>query len=172
MGRGTMEPHLCPETALLTVRPAQSCDAPALTDLAARSEAHWGCDAAFMDAFRQLYRITEAFIAEHTVFVAEEVGRVLGFYALVDDGDGDDEGVELEYLYLDPAQLGRGLGRILWEHMVAHCRANGVERIHLVCGPEPKAFYLKMGAVQTGETESLVVPGRRVARLAYRIPAA
>lgn len=143
-------------------------DAPALTDLAARSETHWGYDATFMATFREVYRITETYIAEHTVFVAGEEGRVLGFYALV---DGDD-GVELEYMYLEPAQLGRGLGRLLWEHMTAHCRTHGIERIHLVCGPEPKPFYLKMGAVQTGEADSLVVPGRRVARMVYRNPAA
>lgn len=121
-----------------------------------------------MATFRELYRITETYIAENTVFVAEEDGRILGFYALVDGN----EGVELEYMYLDPIQLGRGLGRLLWKHLTAHCRAKGIEQIHLVCGPEPKAFYLKMGAVQTGETESLVVAGRRVARMTYRISAA
>ncbi len=148
-------------------RHARPNDSSCLTDLAARSEAHWGYDAAFMAPFREDYRITEAFIGEHVVFVVEEEGRILGFYALV----RGDEGVELEYMYLDPAQLGRGLGRTLWEHMAAHCRTHGIEQIHLVCGPEPKAFYLKMGAVQTGETDSLVVPGRRAARMTYRIPA-
>lgn len=149
-------------------RPARFDDSGCLTDLAARSEAHWGCDAVFMAAFRETYRVTEAFIAENTVFMAEEEGQTLGFYALVKGN----EGVELEYMYLDPHRLGRGLGRRLWEHMIAHCRANGIEQIHLVCGPEPKAFYLKLGAVQTGEVESLVMPGRRVARLTYWIPAA
>ncbi len=153
---------------MLQLRPARPDDDRCLTDLAARSEAHWGYDTAFMATFREVYRITEAFITEHTVFVAEEDDRILGFYALVDG----DEGVELEYMYLDPSRLGRGLGRILWEHMAAHCRAKDIERIHLVCGPEPRAFYLKMGAVQTGEADSLVVPGRRVARMTYRIPAA
>lgn len=149
-------------------RPATLHDSAVLTELAARSEGHWGYDVAFMATFREVYRITEAFITKHTVFVAEEDDRILGFYALVDG----DEDVELEYMFLDPSQLGHGLGRNLWEHMAAHCRASGIERIHLVCGPEPKAFYLKMGAVQTGEADSLVVPGRRVARMTYRIPAA
>lgn len=149
------------------IRPALPQDADPLSELAARSEAHWGCDAAFMATFREIYRITEPYLAANLVFVAEEDGRLLGFYALIHD----EEGAALEYMYLEPAHLGHGVGRILWEHMTAHCRAAGIPEIRLVCGPGPKAFYLKMGAVQTGDADSLVVPGRRVARLVYRIPA-
>jgi hypothetical protein len=39
-----------------------------------------------------------------------------------------------------------------------------------VCGPEPKAFYLKMGAKVMGEEESKVVPGRRILKFEVSIP--
>lgn len=144
------------------IRRAEPRDAEALSAVAARSEAHWGCDDAFMETFRRLYRITETFIARNQVFVVEVGGAVRGFYAL--------SGSELEYLYLEPAEIGKGLGRLLWDHMLAVCRSTGIRKIHLVCGPQPKPFYLRMGAEEAGEVDSLVTPGRKVSRLACRIP--
>ena len=144
------------------IRRAEPCDAAILTAIAVRSEAHWGYDPAFMDVFREIYKITESFIAKNPVFLAEAGGEVLGFYAL--------SGRELEYLYLEPARIGKGLGRLLWDHLTGHCRHLGIKEIHLVCGPQPRSFYLKMGAEEAGEVESLVTPGRKVSRLVYRIP--
>lgn len=148
------------------IRYAQPYDSLALTDLAARSEAHWGYDAAFMANFRERYRITEEFIARNTVLVAEAEGRLLGFYALVQE----EAGIALEYMYLEPSCIGKGLGRALWDHMTTFCREHRIPEIHLICGPQPKAFYLNMGAVEVGEVDSLVTPGRKVAKLVYRIP--
>ncbi|HNX32146.1 MAG TPA: GNAT family N-acetyltransferase [Holophaga sp.] len=144
------------------IRRAEPRDAEVLSAIAVRSEAHWGYDDAFMETFRRLYRITEGFIARNQVFLVEADGAVHGFYAL--------SGSELEYLYLEPAEIGKGLGRLLWDHMLAVCRSMGIREIHLVCGPQPKAFYLRMGAEEAGEADSLVTPGRKVSRLTCRIP--
>ncbi|HWQ07785.1 MAG TPA: GNAT family N-acetyltransferase [Holophaga sp.] len=151
---------------MIRIRPALPSDPEALSDLAARSEAHWGDDPAFLAAFREHYRVTGEYLARNKVFVAEEEGSILGFYALADGA----EGLELDYMYLEPSLLGRGLGRRLWEHMADYCRAAGTPTVHLVCSPGPKAFYLRMGAVEAGAAESLVAPGRKVSRLVYRIP--
>ena len=151
---------------MITFRPAQARDAAPLSELAARSEAHWGDDEAFLASFREIYRITEAFLEANEVFLAEEEGRLLGFYALTHG----EAGPELEYMYLDPAQIGRGLGGLLWRHMEARCRTRGIRTVHLVCSSGPRPFYLHMGAEEIGESESLVTPGRRVTRLRYRIP--
>jgi GNAT superfamily N-acetyltransferase len=142
------------------IRRAQPDDSEALTGIAVRSEAHWGYGSEFMAAFREIYQVTGEFIARNPTFAVEENGLLIGFYALVQSS--------LEYMYLDPAHMGKGLGRFLWDHMTAFCGQNGIQEIPLVCGPEPKAFYLKMGAVEAGETDSLVVPGRKVSTLRYR----
>jgi GNAT superfamily N-acetyltransferase len=147
------------------IRPARAADAEPLTELAVRSEGHWGYSPEFMRSYREAYGLTGAFIARHAVFVAELEGVPVGFYALVPE----DDGISLEYLYIEPARLGTGLGRMLWEHMVAHCRQARIPEISLVCGPQPLAFYLKMGAAQVGEVDSLVVPGRKVPKLRFQI---
>ncbi len=152
---------------MFDIRPARTEDAAALTEIAARGEAHWGYDASFMTAFRDIYKITEEFIRTTSTFVLEEDGCPIGFYSLVADG----EETELEYMYLDAGHLGRGFGKRLWAHMTDQCRTMNIRGIGLVCGPQPKAFYSKMGAVLIGETDSLVLPNRRVARMSYSIPA-
>lgn len=150
---------------MFSIRRAQPSDSETLTGVAVRSEAHWGYDPAFMETFREVYQVTEEFIARNPTFVAEEDGTIVGFYALVPE----EAGPSLEYLYLEPSHIGKGLGKALWDHMIAFCRQRRFAEIHLVCGPQPKAFYLKMGAVAVGEVDSLVTPGRNVSKLAYRI---
>ena len=155
--------------AMFSIRRAQPCDSKILTGIAVRSEAHWGYDSAFMDAFMDIYKVTEGFIAQNPTFLVEENASTLGFYALVPEKTSLFlEYIYLEYMYIEPSLIGKGLGRVLWDHMTAYCRQRKFTEIHLVCGPQPKAFYLKMGAVEIGEVDSLVTPGRKISKLAYR----
>ncbi len=87
---------------MLDMRRARPGDARILTELAVRSEAYCGYDAAFMANFRKTYRVTAAFLGRHVAFVAEQDGAVVGFYALAQE----ETGLELEYLYLEPSRIG------------------------------------------------------------------
>jgi N-acetylglutamate synthase-like GNAT family acetyltransferase len=147
------------------IRRAETKECETLSEIAARSEAYWGYDQSFMDTFRVLYSVTEKFISENPVFVVEEDGRIVGFYGL----SGSVGETSLEYLYVDPQYIGKGYGKVLWRHMVDNCRALGVKEVTLVTSPQAKEFYIKMGAVETGEVESLVMKGRRIPRLVYSL---
>jgi len=150
---------------ILNIRRAVSSDSEVLTSIAARSEASWGFDATFMNEFEKIYKVSEEFITSNSIFAAEEDGAVVGFYALVT------KGIEatLEFMYIEPSKIGKGLGRMLWNHMISHCQECDIEVIQLVCGSEPKKFYLKMGAVSVGEVDSLVIQGRKVSKLSFSI---
>jgi len=148
-----------------TLRPARSDEAELLSALAERSEAHCGYGGAFMARYRELYRITPEWLAGSTTFVAEEGGVPVGFYALAPGPDG----LELEYLYVEPGRIGTGLGRILWQHLTGQCRRLGVRELHLVCADPPKAFYLRMGALVVAEAASRVLPERRVWRMVMHL---
>lgn len=63
------------------VWPARREDAAALSDLALRSKAHWSYDAAFLEACRDDLTISGDDIGRGLVFVLEEGGHVIGFYA-------------------------------------------------------------------------------------------
>lgn len=149
---------------MTNIRKAETIEAEILTGIAIRSEAYWGYDADFMETFKTQYSVTEKFIRENPTFVIEEDGDIIGFYSIM----GEDKEVELEYLYVEPSYIGKGYGKLLWNHMVDTFKNQGINQIVLVTSPQAKDFYIKMGAVLTGEVESLCRKGRKIPRLVYK----
>ncbi len=150
---------------MLKIRRAKMRESEILTDIAARSEAYWGYDSTFMENFKSLYKVTEEFIRNNPTFVIEEDENIRGFYGVL---MGEKE-TSLEHLYIDPESIGKGYGKLLWEHMVKNCKQQGINEIVLVTSPQAKEFYTKMGAKQIGEVGSLVIEGRKIPRLVYTI---
>jgi predicted N-acetyltransferase YhbS len=83
-------------------------------------------------------------------------GAPVGFYAL-----GLEAGaLALDGLFVEPAWLGRGIGRALWQHAVAAGRALGHATMRIVADPNAAGFYRRMGAVAVGGEGSDFAPGR------------
>ena len=72
----------------------------------------------------------------------------------------DDDAVELEALFIEPDQIGKGLGRALIEHAIQMSHSSGATRMIIQGDPNAERFYLAAGAVQVGERESDSIPGR------------
>jgi len=144
-----------------------------LSELALRSKAHWGYDAAFLDACRDELTVAVADIEQGRVAVLEEGGLLRGFYLLRQEV-GDDEtpneatpAAELELLYIDPDALRRGYGRRLWEHAVATARRRACECIVIHSDPYATGFYAAVGARIVGETPSGSIEGRMLPLLRF-----
>lgn len=150
---------------MFKIRRAKICEAKILTDLLVRSEAYWGYDSTFMENFKSLYRVTEQFINNNETFIIEENEDIIGFYALLID----EKETSLEYLYIETICIGKGYGKLLWEHMIEICKNWGIKEITLVTSPQVQEFYIKMGAVQIGEVDSLVIKDRKIPKLLYKI---
>ncbi len=148
-----------------TIRRAHPEEASALSALAWRSKAHWGYDAAFLEACRADLTLSVHDIATALVYVREADQGVAGFYRL--RGRGDD--AELADLFVAPEAIGRGHGRRLWEHAVATARRLGYRRLVLQSDPHAEGFYRAMGAERAGESPSTVFPGRRLPLMRYRL---
>ena len=128
------------------IRRAVAADAGALTALTRASRAYGGPYRAMLDG----YAITPAQVARDAMHLAEDAGgRLLGYYSLVHDPAAAD--CELDLLFVDDAAQGRGIGALLFEHLRATARALGARRVRIVSHPPAEAFYLRMGAVRTGE---------------------
>jgi len=94
---------------MIQVRRGCPSESLTLTSVAMRAEAYWGFDVDYMNSFREKYPVSSEFIEANHVFVAAEGDDVLGFFALV-------PGIStacLEFMYIDPGCLRRGIGRIL-----------------------------------------------------------
>ncbi|MEU9864331.1 GNAT family N-acetyltransferase [Streptomyces sp. NPDC047971] len=128
----------------LSLRRATADDARRLTQLVRRSRAYRGDYAAMVDG----YVVGGSYIEHHPVFVAvDERDRVLGFYALLLDD------AELDLAFVADEAQGRGIGRLLMEHMIGQARAAGLASIRVVAHPPAEDFYLRTGARRTGTVE-------------------
>lgn len=130
----------------IRIRRARADDAPALTALMHASSAYRGEYAAILAG----YAISPAQIVRDTMFVAEDAGAPLGFYSLA-DVQGEPE---LDLLFVSDAAQGRGVGALLFRHMLHAARALGITEVKIVSHPPAEGFYRRMGAKRTGTRAS------------------
>ncbi|MEU1487335.1 GNAT family N-acetyltransferase [Streptomyces sp. NPDC005752] len=142
----------------LELRPGRPDEAAALTALALRSKAHWGYDEAFLAACVDELTVREGDTEGGRTAVAEGDGRVLGFATL----SGEPPEGALGMMFVEPDAIGRGVGRILFEHTMAQAGRLGFEALTIDADPNAEPFYTAMGAVRIGATPSGSVPGREL----------
>lgn len=138
------------------VRRAQRAEAAGLSELALRSKAHWGYDADFLEACRDVLTVSPADIDAGAVFVAELDGAPAGFYRL----GGGPPVAELEDLWVDPQTMGRGVGTALLAHAAARAQARGCAAVLVESDPHAEGFYRARGAQRVGERPSSVDESR------------
>lgn len=149
----------------MLIRKANREEAGILSELSMRSKAHWGYDAAFMEACREALRAPEEDIEKYITYVAEEEGRIAGYFMLTTE----ECGYYLESMFIDPAYIGKGVGKMLWDKLIAVAREEGISEFLLDADPHAEGFYLHMGAVRTGEHESSTFPGRMLPRMKVEV---
>lgn len=150
------------------VRPAVPEDADAI------AQVHWDSwvatytgvfPQASFDAYplgtrREVWRREAEGGSGRRLFVAEGGGGVLGFANLgpyrtqphEPPGQGAGE-AELLAMYLRPGQQRRGIGRALWQAVLAAAREGGhpALRLWVIAGNPAERFYAAMGARPVGE---------------------
>ncbi|WGL53443.1 GNAT family N-acetyltransferase [Nocardioides sp. BP30] len=147
------------------LRAARPEEAALISDLALRSKAHWGYDAAFLEACRAELTWTAEQCGSGDVVLAERDGRVVGFYAL-GVGATPDRG-ELDACFVEPAVIGSGVGGVLLRGALIEARRRGWRRLALDADPGAEGFYLRHGARRVGEAPSGSLPGRLLPRLEF-----
>ncbi len=147
---------------------AHSTDAERLSRIAFRAKAHWGYPAEWLEAWRDSLTVhaDEIGVDEYLVALSDD-GKAVGFCAVNGVPGGE---WWLEHLWVLPEWQGRGVGRRLFDAAVAYVREWGGEWIDLRSDPHAEGFYLRMGAVRTGEVDATVngVP-RTLPELRYAI---
>lgn len=143
------------------LRPARAHEADALRALAHRSKAHWPYDAAFLARVAPMLMLTAADVARDEVHVLELDGVVAGWHRVT----LHDDHAELEDLWVDPAYIGAGWGRTLFEHAAGVARAHGAPALEWDAEPYAQPFYERMGGVEVGRTPSAAQEGRTLPRM-------
>ena len=108
-----------------------------------------------------MLQLGEDDVAAHEVHVLERDGVVLGWHRLTFHA----ESAELEDLWLEPTLIGKGLGRLLFDHAAELARGHGSRVLEWDAEPFARGFYEAMGGVEIGRTPSAAEPGRTLPRM-------
>lgn len=134
------------------IRRAEPFEAETLTEISHAAKRHWGYPERWIECWRETLTITPEFIKTNEVYLAEEDGAALGFYALIMEG----EEAELEHLWVRPERIGTGLGRELMEEAKSRAASLGARAINITGDPNAEGFYLRMGAQRLGQVSAPV----------------
>ncbi|MFC9586589.1 GNAT family N-acetyltransferase [Streptomyces yangpuensis] len=141
---------------MVEVRAARAAEAEALTGLVMRSKAHWGYDAGFLAACAAELRIRPDEVTARRIVVAEDPqGAVLGVASL----EGAAPLATLGLLFVEPAAIGTGVGRLLYRDVLRRAVEQGVRRLVIDSDPHAAGFYRAMGAVAVPPAGRSATPG-------------
>jgi GNAT superfamily N-acetyltransferase len=129
------------------VRRALPDDAESLTRIAFASKRYWGYPERWISLWSSTLTITPEFVRDNEVYAAFSGGEAVGFYALT--GEGHE--LELDHLWVSPAWIGSGTGRLLFEHAMERAASRGASIVEIEADPNAEGFYLRMGARRVGE---------------------
>jgi len=99
--------------------------------------------------------LPEGQIANGQVIVAEIVGEIAGFAAVV--------GGELDGLFVEPDLWGHGIGGMLVEAATHEARKRGLT-LKVIANPRAQRFYESCGFSVEGEVETRFGPGIRMTK--------
>jgi GNAT superfamily N-acetyltransferase len=130
----------------MLIRRANQCDRHRLTELMHSSSAYRGKYAAILAG----YEISNEQIENDLMYVAEYRQQLMGFFSLANLPSNP----ELDLMFVSDHAQGKGIGRLLFDHLRTVARDHGVTRIHIVAHPPAEQFYLRMGASRIGTKEA------------------
>ena len=111
------------------IAPAHKADLPAIADLCLRSKAHWGYDAAFIEACREeLSPRPEALGPGFVVWRADGIEAMAEVTV-------KGEKAELEALFVAPEAMGKGLGRTLFHWALEYAAKGGARSMPIPSDP-------------------------------------
>jgi GNAT superfamily N-acetyltransferase len=121
-----------------------------LTEIAHDAKRYWGYPEHWIKHWQADLTITPEFIANNDVYVAEQEGELLGFYALI----VRENKAELDHMWVAPKQVGSGVGKELFIHAMQRAAGQNVSEVQISSDPHAEGFYQKMGATRVGEVAS------------------
>ncbi len=141
------------------IRQALPSEVEHLSGLAFRSKSYWGYSDQFMQACLAELTIDACYIENNLTFVIEVAGDTIGFYSLEHISVAE---VELGFLFVDPAFIGKGYGRELMMHVQEEARHLGYSKMIIEGDPNAERFYRSAGGSVVSTRKSASIPNREL----------
>jgi GNAT superfamily N-acetyltransferase len=145
------------------LRAARAEELRELNALCLRSKAMWGYDQAFLDACKDELKLDDAELETSFVAVAEAGGTIAGV-AQVELKNSE---ANLLKMFVEPANVNCGIGRMLFRWACDEARKNGACRLVIESDPYAVQFYRRMGARDVGLAPSGSIAGRMLSKLSF-----
>lgn len=119
-----------------------------------------------MDACRDELTLTHEELGSDTCVVAEMSEKMVAVGQMVVDRDE----AELVKLFIEPASIGRGIGKRLFEVLQEKATHTGAKRLLVTADPQAVPFYQSVGFEHFGSEPSASIPARDLPVLAMDLP--
>jgi GNAT superfamily N-acetyltransferase len=130
-----------PSEGQVRIRRGDRRDAERLRELTHASKAYWGYDARRVRDWTGGLDFSAGSPRWEELYVAEIVGRIVGWVALVPKG----ETCLLNDLWVEPGWIHRGIGARLFRFATARAHRLGARKMEWGAEPNSVGFYEKMG---------------------------
>jgi ribosomal protein S18 acetylase RimI-like enzyme len=136
-----------------TIEKAHSHDVQPLTELCMRSKNYWNYGINQIEKWKEELTISAQFIDENQVYKLIVKEELIGFYAFQPLRDKE---IKLTHLFIAPAYIGKGYGKLLMSDFMQRIKKSTYEKITLDADPNAKEFYERMGFTVVGKIQSSI----------------
>ena len=142
---------------MVKILPATLQDVDELNELALAAKASWGYPKHYLKIWHEQIVVQADMIANGRVFKAiDDDNNLLGFYGLKNNAPT----LILEGFWVKPEEMGQGIGKMLFKHMITVARSLDAQQVEWESDPNAYKFYLQMGAKKIGE-KTYVLEGKK-----------
>lgn len=133
---------------------AKTFDANILSKIAITSKTFWGYSIDLINSWKDDLTVSEEMINNMIVYKFLREDYVLGFYIL---NQPKETSIELEFLFVLPAFIGKGFGNQLMNHAFQKAKELNCKQITLWADPNAVPFYESKGFKVIDKKESSIV---------------
>jgi len=132
---------------MISIRRVNSSEGAALTQIALSAKRYWGYPEHWIDLWKPQLTFDAEYFQANESWAADIDGKPVAFYTLLDK-----KGIAwLDNLFVMPEYIGKGIGRMLFQHGVELARLRGFQIFQLEADPNAAGFYKRMGMYEIGE---------------------
>lgn len=117
------------------------------------SKAYWGYSKEQLEGWREELTLTQDYILKKRVYKLQEGDKIIAFYAYYKN---DNEEAMLDYLFVLPSFIGKGLGHFLMKDYLLRVEKEGFASTILHADPHATDFYLRYGFKIVGKKETSI----------------